>query len=170
MPPRVRWARRFSLADYSILALQEAAPRREQGSCVMLLSHVHVGISNFDRAFKFYSGVMASLGFVLELSRPEKSWASWMEEGVPRPLFLIGHPFNGAAPNPGNGQMVAFLAPTRDVVDQCYAWATANGGIDEGGPGLRPHYHPYYYGAYFRDPDGNKICVCCHSPASNATS
>jgi lactoylglutathione lyase len=34
----------------------------------------------------------------------------------------------------------------------------------EGAPGLRPEYHAHYYGAYFRDPDGNKLCVACHQP------
>ena len=61
--------------------------------------------------------------------------------------------------------MVALLAPTRTAVDACYAKALAGGGRDEGPPGLRPQYHPNYYGAYFRDPDGNKICVVCHEPA-----
>jgi catechol 2,3-dioxygenase-like lactoylglutathione lyase family enzyme len=130
----------------------------------MLLSHVHVGVSDFDRAFAFYSGVMDRLGFVLKFSKPEESWAGWMEVGVARPLFLIGRPFNGEAAHPGNGQMVALLAPNRNGVDQCHAWAIGDGGVDEGAPALRPHYHPDFYGAYFRDPDGNKICVCCHSP------
>jgi len=40
----------------------------------------------------------------------------------------------------------------------------AAGGRDEGGPGLRPHYHADYYGAYLRDPDGNKLCRVCHRP------
>ena len=136
----------------------------------MLLSHVHVGVSDFDRAFAFYSGVMETLGFVLKFSRPERSWAGWMEQGVARPLFLIGRSFNGEAANPGNGQMVALLAPHRAAVDQAYAWAMENGGTDEGSPGLRPHYHPDYYGAYFRDPDGNKICVCCHDPVAEDAS
>ena len=135
----------------------------------MLLSHVHVGVSDFDLAFAFYSGVMDRLGFVLKFSEREKSWAGWMEPGVARPLFLIGRPFNGEAAHPGNGQMVALLAPNRSGVDQCHAWATGNGGVDKGAPALRPHYHPDYYGAYFRDPDGNKICVCCHSPDSDGT-
>ncbi len=130
----------------------------------MLLSHVHIGVLDFNRAFAFYSGVMRKLGFVLKFSKPEKSWAGWMEEGAARPLFLIGRPFNGEASNPGNGQMVALLAPSRKAVDQAYAWAIENGGSDDGAPALRPHYHPDYYGAYFRDPDHNKICVCCHDP------
>ena len=58
--------------------------------------------------------------------------------------------------------MIALLAKSRDIVGRSHAAALANGGKCEGPPGLRPHYHPNYYGAYFRDPDGNKICVCCH--------
>ena len=49
-------------------------------------------------------------------------------------------------------------------MDRAYAVALANGGTSEGAPGLRPEYHEHYYGAYFRDPDGNKLCVACHSP------
>ena len=129
-----------------------------------MLSHVHVGVSDFGRALAFYSGIMERLGFVLKFSSPEKSWAGWMEAGVARPLFLIGLPFDGEAASPGNGQMVALLAPNRAAVDQCHDWAISNGGTDEGAPGLRTQYHPNYYGAYFRDHDGNKLCVCCHSP------
>jgi hypothetical protein len=58
--------------------------------------------------------------------------------------------------------MIALLAPKRALVDACHAAALKLGGADEGAPGLRPHYHPNYYGAYFRDLDGNKICVCSH--------
>ncbi len=72
-----------------------------------MLSHVHVGVSDFGRALAFYSGVMERLGFVLKFSNPEKSWAGWMEAGVARPLFLVGLPFDGKAASPGNGQMVA---------------------------------------------------------------
>jgi lactoylglutathione lyase len=60
--------------------------------------------------------------------------------------------------------MTAFLASRRDIVDKAYAVALANGGRAEGPPGLRPGYHQHYYGAYFRDTEGNKICVACHVP------
>ena len=61
--------------------------------------------------------------------------------------------------------MVAFAAKDRDAVRRAYAAALACGGSSEGEPGLRPEYHPHYFGAYFRDPDGNKLCVACLQPA-----
>ena len=60
--------------------------------------------------------------------------------------------------------MVAFLAETRAAVDRAHAVALAHGGRDEGAPGPRPEYHAHYYGAYVRDPDGNKLCFVCHAP------
>jgi hypothetical protein len=53
---------------------------------------------------------------------------------------------------------------SRAVVDNCHEVALTNGARSEGPPGLRPEYHPNYYGAYIRDLDGNKVCVCCHHP------
>jgi catechol 2,3-dioxygenase-like lactoylglutathione lyase family enzyme len=129
-----------------------------------MLSHVHIGISDFPRAFAFYSAVMEALSFPLRFSEADKAWAGWMTPDAPRPLLLIGRPFDGGPASPGNGQMVALLAPSRAAVDACHAAAIKAGGLCEGEPGLRPHYHPNYYGAYFRDPDGNKICVCRHDP------
>ncbi len=58
--------------------------------------------------------------------------------------------------------MVAFLASSRQQVDQVHALALASGGTCEGKPSLRTEYHAHYYGAYFRDPDGNKLCIACH--------
>ena len=128
-----------------------------------MLSHVHIGTTDFERALAFYASVMAELGFTLKFCEPDKPWAGWMKPGVDRPLFLIGRPYNGEPASSGNGQMVALLAPNRHAVDRSYAAAIAGGAQGEGAPGLRPHYHPHYYGAYFRDLDGNKICVCCHA-------
>lgn len=129
-----------------------------------MISHVHVGIGDFDRAFAFYSAVLPVLGLELKFKEPENGWAGWLNPGVARPLFLIGRPFDGHPASPGNGQMIALLAPDRATVDRCHASALAAGGLSEGAPGLRPHYHAHYYGTYFRDLDGNKLCVCCHQP------
>ena len=86
-----------------------------------------------------------------------------MPAAAERPLFVIGRPFEGEAA-PGNGQMLALLAPSRAAVDALHALALRLGGRCDGPPGLRPHYHPDYYGAYLRDPDGNKLSFCCHEP------
>ncbi len=126
-----------------------------------MISHVFVGITDFTRAFQFYSAIMSELGLKLKFSDANKPWAVWMSD-QPRPLFIIGLPYNGEAATPGNGQMIALLAPTRAAVERAHTVALKNGGQCEGSPGLRTQYHPNYYGAYFRDVDGNKICVCCH--------
>lgn len=129
-----------------------------------MISHVHLGVTDFERAFAFYSEVMDALGFPLKFCDRERPWAGWMPTAAARPLFLIGRPQDGEGAAPGNGQMVALLASSRAAVDDCHRRALSGGGHDKGSPGLRPHYHRDYYGAYFGDPDGNKICVCCHDP------
>lgn len=101
-----------------------------------MFSHVHVGITNFERAYAFYSVVMNELGFELKFYRPEESWAGWSAAGKERPLFLIGLPYDRQPANAGNGGMTAFLASTRAVVDRCYAVALQMGGRCEGMPGL----------------------------------
>ena len=127
-----------------------------------MLSHVYVGVNDFERAYRFYAPLMAELGWRQRFCDAAKPWAGWMPAEAPRPLFLVGAPYNGQPAASGNGQMTALQANTRAAVERAHALALANGGVCEGPPGLRPHYHPDYYGAYFRDPDGNKLCVCCH--------
>ena len=127
-----------------------------------MFSHVFVSISDFERAYGFYSAVMQSIGIELRFCEPEKPWAGWHSAGRSRPFFVICKPYNGQPHDPGNGQMVAFMARDRATVRESYQTALRHGGTCEGPPGLRPHYHPNYYGAYFRDPDGNKICVASH--------
>jgi catechol 2,3-dioxygenase-like lactoylglutathione lyase family enzyme len=127
-----------------------------------VISHINIGISDFDRAFAFYGAVLPEMGLMLKFSEPENSWAGWMSPQAPRPLLLIAKPFDGQPHAAGNGQMLALQADSRDVVDRVYAAALSAGASSEGAPGLRPQYHPSYYGAYFRDLDGNKLCVVCH--------
>jgi catechol 2,3-dioxygenase-like lactoylglutathione lyase family enzyme len=130
-----------------------------------VFSHIFISVTEFERALNFYSAVMDSLGVELRFCERERPWAGWNSQGGARPLFVICKPFNGQPHNPGNGQMTAFAATSRAVVRAAYETALQNGGICEGPPGLRPQYHDNYYGAYFRDPDGNKLCAACHAPA-----
>lgn len=127
-----------------------------------MISHTFVGVADFPRSLRFYSAVMEQLGLQLKFADAARPWAGWMKPDQARPLFLIGAPFNGEPATAGNGQMVALLAPSRDAVRRAHASAIKHGGVCEGPPAVRPHYHPNYYGAYFRDPDGNKLGVVCH--------
>lgn len=129
-----------------------------------MFSHVFIGISDFQKALAFYVPLMEALGIEQRFCRPERPWAAWQPAPGARPLFVIGRPFNGLAPAQGNGNMTAFLAKSRADVRRIHEIALTHGGTCEGKPGLRPEYHAHYYGAYFRDPDGNKIAVACHTP------
>lgn len=130
-----------------------------------MISHVYIGVNDFDHAFQFYSGVMAELALELKFCDAAKPWAAWFQAPNTRPLFIIGRPFNEGIASPGNGQMVALLAASVERVDACFRRAISLGAKCEGAPRVRPQYHEKYYGAYFRDPDGNKLCVCFHDYA-----
>ena len=127
-----------------------------------MLSHVVIGVGDFERAFAFYASFMQALGLEQRFCDRSRPWAGWHSAGGQRPLFVIAHPYDSQTHAPGNGQMVALMAGTRVTVRHAWEVGLEHGGRDEGAPGLRTHYHPHYYGAYLRDPDGNKLCVVCH--------
>lgn len=124
-----------------------------------MYSHTTIGANDLARAKAFYSVVLAPLG--LEVRFEGDGMVGYGQPGG-RPQFLVVQPFDGREPSVGNGSMIALLASRRALVDACHAAALERGGTDEGQPDLRPHYHRNYYGAYFRDLDGNKICICSH--------
>lgn len=128
-----------------------------------MFSHIFIGTNDFEQAFRFYAPLMALLGNELRFCDRGRPWAGWQSHPGPRPLFLLGTPYDGDPHGAGNGQMVAFLARDRETVRAAYRLALRNGAASEGEPGLRPAYHESYYGAYFRDRDGNKLCVVCHA-------
>ena len=127
-----------------------------------MLDHVGFPVSNYKRSKAFYSQALGALGYVLvmEVSSErdgEKAHAGFGTEG--RPRFWIG---TGTAVK---SQMhVAFKAKTRKAVEDFYEAALKAGGKDNGSPGLRPHYHDNYYGAFVLDPDGHNIEAVCHLP------
>jgi lactoylglutathione lyase len=128
-----------------------------------VFSHVFVGVKDFERAFAFYSSLMDALGHAPRFCDRARPWAGWQPGSGGRPLFLIGAPHDGMAHAPGNGQMTAFAVDRRATVDGAYRLALDSGATSEGSPALRPHYHAHYYGAYLRDPEGNKFCIVCHA-------
>ncbi len=124
-----------------------------------MYSHITLGTNDIARAQAFYDPVMTeALGHPL-MFKTETALAYGLPTG--EKLFVV-FPFDGNRASNGNGTHVAFRVESREQVDAFHAAALANGGTDEGAPGPRPHYHPNYYGAYVRDPDGNKLQAVCH--------
>lgn len=128
-----------------------------------MLDHIGFSTADFDRAKAFYDKALAPLGIrcLMEIP-PEMSGHEGAHAGFgkDRPQFWIGV---GKAHSPG--LHVAFAAPGRKAVDAFYKAALAAGGRDNGAPGLRPHYHPDYYGAFVLDPDGHNVEAVCYGPA-----
>jgi len=125
-----------------------------------MLDHITFGVADFARCADFYDKALAPLGIkrVFEVSAADTGTAPFIGYGDDRPYFWIG---GGEA---STGQIhFAFTARTRDEVAAFYAAGLAAGGTDNGAPGLRPHYHPTYYGAFVLDPEGRNIEAVCHA-------
>ena len=121
-----------------------------------MLDHISLRVADFARAQAFYDAALAPLGLARVMGDGE-NFTGYGE--AQKPFFWIGRAAGGGAVH------VAFAAPDRATVDAFYSAAVAAGGRDNGGPGLRPEYHPDYYGAFVLDPDGNNIEAVCHAPA-----
>jgi|SRR5579871_3077963 catechol 2,3-dioxygenase-like lactoylglutathione lyase family enzyme len=123
-----------------------------------MLDHVTIGVENIERSKRFYDAALRALG----ISRLYAEGESFAGYGIaPKAFFWIGR-----RATPQTGAHVAFAAADRAMVDRFYTEAIAAGGGDNGPPGLRPHYHPNYYGAFVLDPDGHNIEAVCHAPGS----
>lgn len=126
-----------------------------------MIDHITFGVSNHARSTAFYDAALAPLGLTqLFVVPPEHAGGvDSVGYGDTRPFFWI------AEDDATRGKLhIAFTAKTRATVDAFHAAAIAAGGKDNGGPGVRPHYHPAYYGAFVLDPDGHNIEAVCHTP------
>ena len=129
-----------------------------------MIDHMGFLVSDFDRAKAFYGKALAPLGYALIMEVP----ADKTEHGHAAAGFGIGQKPDFWIGGEGKLQRplhVAFAAKDRASVDAFYRAALAAGGKHNGKPGLRPHYHPNYYGAFVLDPDGHNIEAVCHAPA-----
>lgn len=127
-----------------------------------MLDHIGFAVSNYPQAKAFYTAALAPLGLGLVMEVTKEMTGGDEHAGFGRdgkPFFWFG-----TGGKPKGGLHVAFVAPTRAAVDAFYAAALAAGGRDNGKPGLRPIYHPNYYGAFVLDADGNNIEAVCHAP------
>lgn len=126
-----------------------------------MLDHIGFPVTDFARAKAFYTAALAPLGYrvVMEVTLSEDGDDGYAGFGDKRPQFWIG------TGKPLAGRLhVAFMAKNRAEVRAFYEAAIAAGGVDNGGPGLRPHYHENYYGAFVLDPDGHNIEAVNHLP------
>jgi catechol 2,3-dioxygenase-like lactoylglutathione lyase family enzyme len=128
----------------------------------LMLDHVSIAVTDIPRAARFYDAVMAALG-VPQVWRVERAVGYGMRNDAAddsRSYLTIGL---GRAPADPACHW-CFRAPDRAAVRAFHAAGLANGGHDDGAPGLRPQYHPEYYAAFLLDPDGNRIEAVCHRP------
>jgi catechol 2,3-dioxygenase-like lactoylglutathione lyase family enzyme len=136
-----------------------------------MIDHIGLSVRDFDAAKAFYDAAFAPLriGVVMSVGAEETGGSAYLGYGprgddrdiqAGKPSFWISGGETATGP-----MHVAFTARTRAAVDAFYAAALAAGGRDNGPPGVRPHYHPNYYGAFVLDPDGRNVEAVCHAPA-----
>ena len=155
---RVRWVRPLDA---------RVAPVLPDPRPVASIDHLTLGVNDLARSKRFYDAALAPLGLVPHEQIPGE--VGYGPPGAPPAegfAFYIGFE-DPAAKRPvaaSAGFHVAFRAPTREAVRRFHAAALAHGGRDFGPPGLRPHYHASYYGAFVLDPDGHHVEAVCHAP------
>jgi catechol 2,3-dioxygenase-like lactoylglutathione lyase family enzyme len=137
-----------------------------------MLDHMTFRVSDIERSKAFYAAALAPLGYGL-LFDQRFDGVRVLGFGTPAAApgqepkidtWLVDGPSPYGAPATA-GCHLAWAASTRAAVDAFHRAALAAGGTDHGAPGLRPHYHPDYYGAFVIDPDGNNVEAVCHVPA-----
>lgn len=123
-----------------------------------MIDHIGFTVSNIQTSKAFYLAALAPIGY--ELIMEGEGFAGLGANGKPDLWIQQG--------TAGAPLHLAFHTRSRQLVDAFHAAAIAAGGKDNGGPGVRAHYHPSYYGAFVHDPDGNNLEVVCHDPPAQA--
>jgi len=118
-----------------------------------MIGYVTIGVSDMEKAKSFYTQLLAPLGATVVL---DAGRIAFIGKDMASPMLAVCVPYNEEAPAPGNGNMVAIGPGSKEKVDELYHKAIELGASSEGEPGQR--IEDMFYGAYFRDPDGNKVC------------
>jgi catechol 2,3-dioxygenase-like lactoylglutathione lyase family enzyme len=123
-----------------------------------MIGYVTLGTNDLEKARAFYDALLGSIGARRLMEMP--SGFTLYGSSFGQPAVAVTPPYNGEAATPGNGNMVSIVLDSRERVDSLHAKAMALGGSDEGAPGVRGEEGDRaFYGAYFRDLDGNKLCA-----------
>ena len=132
-----------------------------------MIGYVTLGSDNMPRARAFYDDLLGTIGAkrIMEFGEDLGGFTMW-GTGFDKPGLAVTNPYNKQPAVAGNGNMTAIAMDSRSNVDALYARALELGGTDEGPPGLAQRRRPEaFYGAYFRDLDGNKLAAFCIGPA-----
>jgi catechol 2,3-dioxygenase-like lactoylglutathione lyase family enzyme len=122
----------------------------------MAIGYVTIGALDSEASGKFYDAVFAATG--AERKFADGGWIGYGAKGSDDHDVFVCPPFNGKPASAGNGSMLAFKVGSKAEVQAAHKAGLAAGGSDEGAPGFRPPEKESWYGAYLRDPTGNKIC------------
>ena len=122
-----------------------------------MLGYVTIGALDSEKSGKFYDAVLGAIGYARAFA--DGGWIGYGPKGSDQQNVFVCPPFDGKPARAGNGIMIAFDAKSQSQVQAAHAAGLAHGGSDEGAPGFRPPEKQTWYGAYLRDPTGNKICV-----------
>ena len=126
-----------------------------------MIGYITIGALDGEKSGAFYDGVLGAIGH--ERKFADGGWIGYGPKGSDSHGVYVCPPANGEPATFGNGSMLAFPAKSQDEVKAAHAAGLAAGGTDEGKPGYRPPEKQEFYGAYLRDPTGNKLCVYCKS-------
>jgi catechol 2,3-dioxygenase-like lactoylglutathione lyase family enzyme len=127
-----------------------------------MIGYVTIGTNDGEESGRFYDAVLGAIGNERKFS--DGGWIGYGRTGDDAHGVYVCPPHDGKPATVGNGSMIGFTAPSKDAVHKAYEAGLANGGTDEGAPGPRPEDSTTFYGAYLRDPIGNKICVFAKGP------
>lgn len=151
---------KFVLASFCRLG--KLQPTTNEGDKQMMIGYVTIGALDEAKAQKFYDALFGEMGCDRKFT--DGGWTGYGARGQDNhDVYIVAKTANGEPAKAGNGIMISFKAKTNAEVDGAYKAGLSHGGADEGAPGPRPADSKAFYGAYLRDPTGNKICVY-HKP------
>ena len=125
-----------------------------------LIDHIGLAVRDIEASRRFYKAVFAALEIPIGGEADDYFWAD--------ELFVSTADSDMAAGKLTGRHHIAFQARDRAMVDAFYSAGLEGGGVDNGGPGERPNYHPGYYAAFVLDPDGNNIEAVFHGEANRS--